>query len=321
MKPTFHAIQVNGPFEDPCIYIRILREKRAILFDLGYIGKIELGNLLKVSDIFVTHTHMDHFVGFDTVLRAMLRRETPLRIFGPENIIDCVEGKLKGYTWNLIRDYPIKIEAYGVNNNFISHASFYAENAFNRIDNPKMRFDGILLKEPLFKIKALPLSHQIPVMSYSIEEEQHININKSALLEMGLQVGPWLSDLKKAIREGDLQKTFELNNKSFNIKELMAIVTITKGQKISYVMDVSPTDENIDSIISFVKGSDHLFCEAYFLERDRDRAEKRHHLTAAIAGRIAREAEVANLTILHFSPKYRHHEEELNQEALREFRP
>jgi len=321
MKPTFHAIQVNGPFEDPCIYIRILREKRAIFFDLGYIGRVELGNLLKVSDMFVTHTHMDHFVGFDTALRAMLRRDIPLRVFGPDNIIDCIEGKLKGYTWNLIKDYPLKIEAFGVSSNSISHSSFYAENAFSRIDNPPMGFDGFLLKEPMFRVKGLLLSHQIPVMAYSIEEEQHININKSVLSEMGLQVGPWLSEFKKAIRQGDSEKTFELNKRTFSIIELMPIATITKGQKISYVMDASPTDVNIESIISFVRGSDHFFCEAYFLEKDRERAEKRHHLTAAIAGMIAREAGAANLTIMHFSPKYRHQEEELYQEAMREFRP
>ncbi len=320
MKPTFHAIQVNGPFEDPCIYIRILREKRAILFDAGYIGRIELGNLLKVSDIFITHTHMDHFVGFDTVLRAMLRRETPLRVFGPQNIIDCIEGKLKGYTWNLIKDYPLQIEAYGVSDNLMEHASFYAESGFNRINNPSIKFDGFLLVEPMFRVKGILLSHQIPVMAYSIEEEKHININKSILSEMGLKVGPWLSEFKKAIRQGHEDRTFVLDGKTYKVKELMPIATITKGQKISYVMDVSPTDENIEKIITFVNGSDHLFCEAYFLDKDRDRAEKRHHLTAAIAGKIAREAMVGNLTIMHFSPKYRHIEEELYQEAEREFK-
>jgi ribonuclease Z len=328
MKPTFHATPINGPFEDPCVYIRIIRERRALLFDLGYIGRLEFGNLLKITDVFVTHTHMDHFAGFDTILRGVLRREVPLNIFGPENVIKCVEGKLKGYTWNLIKDYPLKINVFGVNRGSILHASFYAENGFERIDNPESDFNGILIKDPLFKIKALVLSHQIPVMAYAMEEEFHININKAALVDMGLPVGPWLSDLKKTIREQKSEvrnqkseeKTFEINNKTFTLDDLMDIVTITKGQKISYVMDVSPTDENMEKIIPFVKGSDMLFCEAYFLEKDRERAMERHHLTAALAGRIAREADAANLTIMHFSPKYRHCVDELYQEAMKEFK-
>ena len=104
MKPTFHHRLVNNFFEDPCVYVRVLREKRAFLFDLGDISRLSPSDIQKISDVFVTHTHIDHFIGFDILLRALLRRESPLRIFGPANIIGCVEGKLKGYTWNLIKE-------------------------------------------------------------------------------------------------------------------------------------------------------------------------------------------------------------------------
>lgn len=321
MKPSFHAKPVNGLFEDPCVYVRILREKRALLFDLGYMGRLELGNLLKITDVFVTHMHMDHFAGFDTLLRGVLKRDIPLKIFGPENIIQCVEGKLKGYTWNLIKDYPLKIDVFEINKDSISHAGFYAESSFRKTMHSTMIFDGMIKKEPLFKIQGVLLTHQIPVMAYSLEEEFHININKAILTEKELPVGPWLSDLKKAIREQKSEEiTFEINNKIFTLKELLEIATITKGQKISYVMDVAPTDENMGKIIPFVKDSDILFCEAYFLEKDRDRAEERHHLTAALAGKIAREANVKSLEIMHFSPKYRHNVDELYNEAMREFK-
>jgi ribonuclease Z len=321
MKPTFHAMPVNGPFEDPCVYVGILRERRALLFDLGYIGRLQLGNLLKITDIFVTHTHIDHFTGFDTILRGVLRRDVPLRIFGPENIIQCVEGKLNGYTWNLIKDYPLKIEVFGVREDSISHASFYAVSSFRKIMNPEVTFDGTLLKEPLLKANGLLLSHQIPVMAYSLEEEFHININKAILNERGLPVGPWLSSLKKAMRENAPDDTmFQIDKKHLTLNDLRDIATITQGQKISYIMDVSPTDENIEKIIRFVKGSDVLFCEAYFLRKDSDRARQRHHLTASLAGRIAREANVKSLEIMHFSPKYRHCVDELYNEAMKEFK-
>ncbi len=321
MKPTFHARPVNGPFEDPCIYVRIMRERRALLFDLGCISELEPGNLLKITDAFVTHMHMDHFAGFDTLLRDILRRDAPLRIFGPENIIYCVEGKLKGYTWNLIKDYPLKIEVFEIKNGSISQASFYAENAFEKIIRPEKNFAGTLIKEPLFKVKGLTLSHQIPIMAYSIEEEFHININKAILDAKELPVGPWLSSLKTAIRKKmPGETTFEIADKRLNLSELKEITTITKGQKISYVMDISPTDENIEKIIPFVRDSDILFCEAYFLEKDKDRAYERHHLTAAIAGRIARGANVGNLEIMHFSPKYRHCADDLYNEAMKEFK-
>lgn len=319
MKPTFHANPLNGPFEDPIVYINIFREKRSVLFDIGDISKLELGRLLRISDVFVTHTHMDHFIGFDALLRALLRRDAPLRIFGPYNIIECVEGKLKGYTWNLIKDYPLKMEVYGIKEDSVAHASFYAENGFQRRDNPEKPFTGTLMKDPLLRADGLLLSHQIPVMAYSLEEEYHININKALMEEKGLPVGPWLADLKKAIRQEE-ESQFLVNNKLYALADLMEIVTITEGQKISYVMDLAPDDENMEKVIEFVKGSDMLFCEAYFLDKDKDRALARHHLTAALAGKIARLADVRNLTIMHFSPKYRHCENEIYLEAMREFR-
>ena len=200
MKPVFYADPVNGPFDDPSLYVRILRESRALLFDAGDMRRLETGSILKISDIFITHTHMDHFIGFDSILRAVLRREEPLRIFGPENIISCVEGKLRGYSWNLIREYPVRIEVFELRTDSVEHAGFYAENSFCRIDGPSRKFDEIILEETFFRVRALHVTHEIPVLAYSLEEEFHININKDMLQGMGLPVGPWLSEMKKAIR-------------------------------------------------------------------------------------------------------------------------
>ena len=144
-----------------------------------------------------------------------------------------------------------------------------------------------------------------------------------AILKTDWLITTWseLSSLKTAIREKmPDETTFEIADKRLNLSELKEITTITKGQKISYVMDISPADENIEKIIPFVRDSDILFCEAYFLEKDKGRAYERHHITAALAGRIAREAKVGNLEIMHFSPKYRHCADELYLEAMKEFK-
>ena len=112
MRPSFVHHLINGPFEDPALFVRIPGERRALLFDIGDISRLSPGDLQKITDVFVTHTHIDHFIGFDLLLRAVLHREAPLRIYGPANIIECVQGKLKGYTWNLIQDYPLKLDVF-----------------------------------------------------------------------------------------------------------------------------------------------------------------------------------------------------------------
>lgn len=322
MKPTFHHRLVNKEFEDPSLYVRLLRERRAILFDAGNIASLGPGDIQKITDIFITHMHIDHFIGFDMILRALLRRETPLRVYGPDGIIEGIEGKLKGYSWNLIRDYPIEIEVFSIGEKTIRQASFYAKESFRRIDRNERDFNGTIFRESYFSVKASILFHGIPCLGYSIEEDFHINIDKAILNDMGLPVGPWLSEFKKMIREGaGYDREIIVSGRSFRLGNLMDVVRITKGQKISYIVDVSPSEDNINKIIDLVKGSDTLYCEAYFLHEDMERARERNHLTARLAGEIAKRAEVKDLILIHFSPKYRDRKADIISEAMKAFMP
>lgn len=317
MKPTFHHRLVNREFEDPSLYVRFIRERRSILFDAGNISSLNPGDIQKITDIFITHMHIDHFIGFDTILRALLRRELPLRIYGPEGIIEGIEGKLRGYSWNLIRDYPAEIEVFSIAKDIIRHASFYARDSFKRLDRDERMFDGTILRESYFKVKAAVLSHGIPCLGFSLEEDFHINIDKARLNDLKLPVGPWLSDFKKLLREGTGDdRKITVSGRSLRLSDLMDVVRITKGQKISYVVDVSPEEDNINKIIELVMGSDTLYCEAYFLHEDIERARERNHLTARLAGEIARKAGVKDLVLIHFSPKYRDRRDQLIQEAM-----
>lgn len=306
MRTEFHHRLVNGPHGDPCLYIRMFMEKRAVLFDIGDISNLAPSDLQKITEVFVTHTHIDHFIGFDTLLRALLKRAQPVSFYGPENIIECIEGKLAGYTWNLIKEYPLKIEAFGIGKNMTRHSSFYAEHAFERIDREETPFDGVILIGPAFRVKTAVLSHGVPCLGFSLEEDFHINIDKEALAGAGLPVGAWLNKFKKMLREKvSRNSVIIIEGRECKISEIMGIARITKGQKLSYITDISPNEENIRLATELVKGSDTLYSEAFFLNEDIERAVKRHHLTAGLAGKIARQAGVKNLALMHFSPRYK----------------
>ncbi len=327
MVPVFHPRLVNDPFEDPCLYIDIQRERRAILFDLGSIQALETTKALRVSDIFVSHTHMDHFIGFDHILRLFLGRDKRLRIFGPPGIIRNVEGKLSAYTWNLVEDYTFIIEVSEVSEQFISTAKFIAREGFKKRDAGTVPFNSILLEEPLFIIECTHLDHKTPSLAFSIREKFHVNINKDVLIKLDLQVGPWLNELKRCFRE---ERALELEfvaamdkhgTRVFTLGDFIKnrLVTISRGQKVAYVADAAISKGNRDRIVKLASGSDTFFCEAAFLDSDRDRALKKYHLTAREAGSIAREAGVGRLEIFHFSPKYRDNQAEIYDEAFREF--
>src|SRR4029450_10188327 len=105
MRPLLHPHLVNGRFGDPAVYVETLFEKRAILFDLGDISVLSPRSVQRLEHVFVSHTHVDHFVGFDYLLRLLVGREKTLHIYGPAGFIDHVHHKLRGYLWNLVGGY------------------------------------------------------------------------------------------------------------------------------------------------------------------------------------------------------------------------
>ncbi|MBI5634583.1 MAG: ribonuclease Z [Nitrospirae bacterium] len=319
MKETFRPRLINDPFGDPCLYIRMTREKKAILFDLGDIRSLSSAELHTVTDVFVTHTHIDHFIGFDALLRIILRREIPLNIYGPSGITGNVQGKLRGYTWNLIRDYPARINVFGVGSRTVTHTLFSAADGFRKRIIDKRPAGGLLLDARLFTVSAAGLSHGTSCLAYRLEGKPQINIDKDRLLKKGLTVGPWLTEFKNRLHEQGPKGTIFIDGKRYRIRELMDIVRTDSGPIISYATDIAINRKNLHALIAFVEGSDILYCEAYFLEKDRQRAVERSHLTAAECGRIAKAAKVKKLALMHFSPRYKDSPQLLIEEATREF--
>src|SRR5918993_1197484 len=130
MNPSFSSHLVNDVFGDPGLFVEVRWSKRALLFDLGQNDALGPTRLLRAGDIFISHTHMDHFMGFDALLRVALGRGTTLRIYGPPGLIANVQGKLQGYTWNLVDGYPLAIEVKEFHAHSIQRAVFHATDGF-----------------------------------------------------------------------------------------------------------------------------------------------------------------------------------------------
>src|SRR5438093_12663060 len=110
MTPSFSSYLINPPFGDPGLFIEIRWARRALLFDLGENQTLSTTRLLRASEVFVSHTHIDHFIGFDRLLRIALRRGKALRIYGPHGWLENLARKLRGYSWSLGDLYPLTID-------------------------------------------------------------------------------------------------------------------------------------------------------------------------------------------------------------------
>ena len=330
MRPMLHPMLVNGRTGDPALYIETLFEKHAILFDLGDIAALSPRKVQRLEHVFVSHAHIDHFVGFDRLLRLLVGREKTIRLYGPEGFVDNVHHKLRAYRWNLVDRY-------------LSDLTFVVTEIDSSLATRTVRFrlkaafvgepigggrivDGLVCGESTFRVSTAVLEHRTPCLGFAIEEVAHVNVWKNRLAELGLPVGPWLRALKRAviderpddypIRIGARPATREVE---LPLGRLRDVVTVTPGQKIAYIADAADTPANRKAIIDLVRNADLLFIEAAFAAADAALAAERAHLTTVAAGRIAWDAGVRRVEPFHFSPRYTGEEERMLAEVMAAF--
>jgi ribonuclease Z len=330
MRPLLHPSLVNGRYGDPALYVEMLFEKRALLFDLGDITFLPPRKIHRLEHVFVTHAHIDHFVGFDVLLRVLVGREKTLHLFGPSGFIDRVGHKLQGYQWNLADRfrYDLSFAVTEVNQTgMVRAARFRLKNAFTAEQLEARHLpEGIVHSEPTFVVSAVVLEHGTPCLAFALQERAHVNIWKSRLADLKLSVGPWLRELKRAVAEGlpddhmiKVPQQDRPPESAMPLGALRFVLTITPGQKIGYVTDAADTLSNRQIITALVHGADLLFIEAAFAQADAGLAAERGHLTTKAAGEIARAAEVRRVEPFHFSPRYEGEEEKMIAEVMAAF--
>jgi ribonuclease Z len=94
LRPLLHPTLVNGRSGDPGLYVETLFEKRAVLFDLGDISILSPRKIHRLGHVFVSHAHIDHFIGFDRLLRVLVGREKTIGLYGPNGFIEHVRHYL-----------------------------------------------------------------------------------------------------------------------------------------------------------------------------------------------------------------------------------
>ena len=328
MRPRFEPRLVNDVFGDPSLYVDFRDERRALLLDFGDVSALPPRKLLRLSHIFVSHTHIDHFVGFDRWLRVVLGRKEHVTLTGGPGFIGQVEHKLAAYTWNVVHRYevPLTLEVHEIDPGGTGRcALFSSQRRFAREDGAGWTPDGdVLLAEESFRVRARFLDHDILCLAFAVEEATHINVWKNRLAEMGLATGPWLSAARRALAAGQPDATpiaiawhdsAGEHRLTRTLGELRPAFEFVPGQRIGYVTDTRYTEANCMQLEALLTGVDRLYIESVFLDADAAHAERKNHLTARQAGTIARRVGARAVVPFHFSPRYEDRSAELIAEV------
>lgn len=140
-----------------------------------------------------------------------------------------------------------------------------------------------------YKITAFKVNHNVLCYGYTLEIERAGQFQVEQAKALGIPVNCW-----NRLQKGN---TVELEGRQYTPDMVMG--PPRKGIKVTYSTDTRPTK----SIIEHAFESDLLICEGMYAEKEKEaKARQYKHMTFYEAASLAREAEVKELWLTHFSP-------------------
>ncbi|MFQ6024785.1 MAG: Clp1/GlmU family protein [Acidiferrobacterales bacterium] len=310
---------VNGIFGDPLLHVRLRHQKRSLLFDLGEGGRLPTRIAHQVTDVFISHAHIDHIAGFLWLLRSRIGDSSICRLFGPPGIADNIAGLVSGIHWDRIGEDGPRFDVAELHDTRLVRFTIQAGlPGVCKMDEVPIT-DGVVLEESAFRVRAITVDHRTPVLAFAFEPPRQLNIRKERLIARGLAVGPWLGELKQRIADDERDAVIRLPDGQTQRVGVLAddLVLIAPGQKLVYATDLADTAENRERLTGLAKRAHTFFCEATFVEKDADKAAGTGHLTARACGEISTAAGVEHLIPFHFSRRYENEPERVYEEVRR----
>lgn len=313
---------VNGIFGDPLVHLRLSNQKRSLLFDLGEGNRLPARITHQISDVFISHAHIDHISGFYWLLRSRIGDLSACHLYGTTNLSHHIQGMIQGIVWDRIGDRGPHFEVVELDGDRIlrHHLQVGGDN----MASPKKEasFQGILVDDPAFTIRAAVLDHGIPVLALAYEEKPRLHVIEARLRQTGYPPGPWLGQLKQQVAASADDAMIQLPDGTSQPVSRLAPHLIRKapGRKLVYATDVADSPANRQELIDLARGADLFLCEATYAQPHQHLAAANGHLTARACGEIATAAGVQRLVPFHLSRRYERHPEQVFAEIIKSCR-
>ncbi len=297
---------LNGVFGDPLLHVRLRHHGRSLLFDLGESGRLPARIAHQVTDVFISHAHMDHISGFQWLLRSRFGVLPPCRIYGPPGLARHITGFMHCFLWDRIGEQGPIFEVAELHGDRLRRYRIRAGNPHCERLNEVRVIANIVCKDAGFCVRAVVLDHHTPVLAFAFEPNKEINVRKDRLSARGLEPGPWLGDLKQQTLAMNPQAMISLPDGSSRSAGCLSdeLLLIKPGKKLVYATDLADTADNRRRVVALAQHAHTFFCEAPFIEAHTQQARRTGHLTARACGEIASAAGVARLVPFHFSRRY-----------------
>jgi ribonuclease Z len=265
--------------------LAVVREGETLLFDCGEGTQRQMmryGVSFGLEDIFFTHFHADHVIGVIGLMRTMALqgRAEPLRLWGPRGAARMLK----------------RAEEFGMD-----RLTFPVE--VTELE------PGARLARKDYAIVAFAVDHRgSRSLGYALtEDDRKGRFHPDRARELGVPEGPlW----------GEIHRGRAVTLPDGRVIEPSALVGAQRpGRRVVITGDTRPCHATVEA----ARDADLLVHEATFGDEESARAIETGHSTAREAGRVAADAGVRTLVLMHFSARYSRDASDLGREAREVF--
>jgi ribonuclease Z len=286
------------PNEDISILFTLDNLSDSYLCVCGDASGLRVKDCQNLRAIFISHTHIDHFIGFDKVLRHQLGIGKRIVICGPKGIAKQVQAKVKSYLWNLATPDAITYEIREI----VSASQIEAYEIQPPLwELKKLEKRTQLYENERFLVGFAILNHKTDSIAYHFCEQDTVNIN---LANSNFRGGKWINELKLAYENRLGGKDIIIDGEGYSAESLFDLLEVKKGDSLGVIMDHAVSEENHLAIKSLFTNSNQVFIESFYKLEDKDKATKNAHIYSSASGKIMKECNVKNAIPVHFSRKY-----------------
>lgn len=322
----FEPSLFSGLLDDPVLLLQIRGLGRSFMVDCGPIHHLAKRVINSVDRLFITHAHMDHFMGVDHFARNVLVSGRTIDLYGPAGFATRLNNKLSSYEWNLTEPYYCVFRVHEITEN---RARVFrmagAEQFVCEFEEEIPLFDREIYRNRFVTVESAVCDHKIPCLIFKFTERLPFLIDGDKVNELNLIKGPWLRELKKSffLQELErkplrvLQRDGENEEKEVVFDSMELYQAIRKEQEslsIGYVTDVGLTHENMEKIHSLMEGVTLLVCECQYMRDNQKKARESFHLCTDDLNTLVEKIAPRFVLPIHLSKSYQGNHEQLYQE-------
>jgi len=222
-------------------------------------------SMMNIGHIFISHNHGDHVFGLPGLIGTMdlLGRTAELHIHGPQQVGELVD--------------------------FLLH-TYYADIQYRVLFHPvDVHLHALIYEDRSLTVRSIPLQHRIPTVGYLFCEK------------------PRLPHIRREMIDAFQIPVSQINNIKAGASWTTEDGTVIPHERLTYPAAPPRTYAYCSDTVylpelrDVIQGVTLLYHEATYFHERTLRAEQTRHTTALQAATLARDAEVGQLCIGHFS--------------------